>query len=141
MLDVSQRQRELARLDLIGLPYRLGAEPLLHHAADCLTLSRYILKTYGIQTPSAERSWYRRLRKGDYSIFKEQLELWGTQTTAAGVGTVALCRNDSGVCLATFIDDFPGWLNFRGAEVVWSPDGVLNIEALYCPGSGNSVKH
>jgi hypothetical protein len=130
----------LERLDLIGLPYRLGAEPERHKAADCLTLSRYVLKTYGVETPSGDRSWYRRLRQKDYSIFKEQLDLWGTETADITVGTVALCQTDSGVCLATFISEYPGWLNFRGTEVVWSPLEGLNIERLYCPGNTSSVK-
>ena len=129
------------RLDLIGMKYRLGAEPERHGQADCLTLSRYILSTYGIGSPQAERSWYRRLRKKDYSIFREQLELWGTQTADIRVGTVALCKTDGGFGLATFIDDYPGWLSFVGTEVVWSPDGVLNIENLYCPGNTSFVKH
>ena len=134
------RHHELARLDLIGLPYRLGADPERHHAADCLTLSKYILGTYGITTPNAERSWYRRLRKRDYSIFREQLELWGTPTDAIAVGTVALCESGNGLGLATFIDDYPGWLSFIGTEVVWNPPGALNIEALYFPGSSRFVK-
>ena len=96
------------------MKYRLGAEPERHGQADCLTLSRYILSTYGIGAPQAERSWYRRLRKKDYSIFREQLELWGTQTTDIRVGTVALCQAGDGVGLATFIDDYPGWLSFIG---------------------------
>ena len=127
----------LQRLELIGLPYRLGAHPEHHQAADCLTLSRYILGTYGIETPEGERSWYRRLRKRDYSIFREQLELWGTRTTDIGVGTVALCKSLEGLCLATYIDDFPGWLSFIGTEVVWSPSEALNIEATYCPGNSS----
>ena len=139
LLAACQRQRVLQRLDLIGLPYRLGAEPERHRAADCLSLSRHILSTYGIKTPNPERSWYRRLKRRDYSIFYEQLDSWGTLTTDIDVGTVALCQSESGVGLATFIDDFPGWLSFVGTQVVWSPDGVLNIERLYCPGSNNFV--
>ena len=122
------------RLKLIGLPYRLGATPDLHGAADCLTLSKYILKTYGIDTPEGTRDWYRRLRRKDYEIFKEQLELWGVTTDRIAVGTVALCKAQTGFALATFINDFPGWLCFRGTEVVWSRSEDLNIEALYCPG-------
>jgi len=122
------------------MKYRLGADPERHGKADCLSLSRYILSTYGIGTPQAERSWYRRLRKKDYSIFKEQLELWGTQTTDIRVGTVALCQAEEGVGLATFIDDYPGWLSFIGTEVVWSQVEALNIENLYCPGNTSSVK-
>ena len=135
-----QLLRVLQRLDLIGLPYRLGADPLRHHAADCLTLSRFVLSTYGIATPAGERSWYRRLRKGDYSIFKEQLQLWGIPTSVITVGTVALCQTDSGVGLATFIDDYPGWLSFVGTQVVWSHVEALSIESLYCPGNSNFVK-
>ena len=140
MLDVCQRQPVSGRLDLIGLPYRLGADPIKHGAADCLTLARYVLKTYGIDSPEGNRSWYRRLRKQDYSIFREQLELWGTPTDDTKVGTVALCQTGSGVGLATFIDDFPGWLSFAETEVVWSRSEALNIEALYCPGNNNSAK-
>ena len=142
MSDDCPQQHAFKRLDLIGLPYRLGADPERHRAADCLTLSRYVLGTYGIKTPVGERSWYRRLRDKDYSIFREQLELWGTPTVDIKVGTVALCQagDGDGVGLATFIDDYPGWLSFVGTEVVWSPLEVLNIEALYCPGNNNSVK-
>jgi hypothetical protein len=122
------------------LPYRLGADPEKHGAADCLTLSKYILGTYGIQTPPGEKSWYRRLRNNDYSIFVEQLELWGTPTTDIGVGTVALCKAGSGVGLATFIDDYPGWLSFIGTQVVWNPVGALSTERLYCPGSTKFAK-
>ena len=130
----------LTRLDLIGLKYRLGAEPDRHRAADCLTLSRYVLRTYGIDTPSGDRSWYRRLRQKDYSIFREQLDLWGSSTTDIAVGTVALCQTSNGVGLATFIDDCPGWLLFAGTEVVWSNLEAPSIEALYCPGNRSSAK-
>ena len=140
MSDDCLRLHELARLDLIGLPYRLGADPEQHGAADCLTLSKYVLGTYGIKTPPGQKSWYKRLRNKDYSIFAEQLELWGTPTTDIKVGTVALCKASNGVGLATFVDDFPGWLSFVGTQVVWSPLEALNIEQLYCPGSNKSAK-
>jgi hypothetical protein len=103
-------------------------------------LSRYVLRTYGIETPAGERSWYRKLRQKDYSIFREQLNLWGTLTDKIDVGTVALCRTNDGLGLATFIDDFPGWLSFCGKEVVWSQAEALNIEVCYCPGNSNFVK-
>lgn len=127
----------LERLDLIGLPYRLGAEPDKHKAADCLTLSKYILKTYGIDTPDGCRDWYRRLRRKDYSIFEEQLKLWGSPTDTIAVGTVALCKTQTGLALATFIDDYPGWLSFGGLEVTWNRGADLNIEQLYCPGNNS----
>ena len=130
----------LGRLELIGLPYRLGATPDQHRAADCLTLSRHILATYGIETPEGCRDWNRRVRKKDYSIFKEQLELWGKPTDAIAVGTVALCKSSNGLGLATYIDDYPGWLSFGGSEVTWRRAVDLNIEQLYCPGNSSSAK-
>ena len=35
---------------LIGLPYRLGADPIKNHAVDCLSLARTVLKYYGIKS-------------------------------------------------------------------------------------------
>ena len=57
---------------LIGLPYRLGADPIKHNAVDCLSLARTVLKYYGINSPEPTRDWYRRFRKKDYKIFKEE---------------------------------------------------------------------
>ena len=36
---------------LIGMPYRLGADPIKHGAADCLSLAKTVLASYGIKTP------------------------------------------------------------------------------------------
>ena len=82
--------------ELIGLPYRLGATPEKHGAADCLSLSIAVLTFYGISTPEPERGWYRRLRKGDTDVFKEELSKWGTEITSPTLGAVALCRSETG---------------------------------------------
>ena len=50
---------------LIGLPYRLGADPVTHGAGDCLSLARTVVANYGFTVPKGERDWYRRLRKKD----------------------------------------------------------------------------
>ena len=44
---------------LIGLPYRLGADPARHKAGDCLSLCKTVLKSYGISSPEPKREWYR----------------------------------------------------------------------------------
>ena len=62
---------------LIGLPYRLGAIPEKHGAADCLSLAKAVLAFQGVATPEATRDWYRRIKRGDTSIFKKELERWG----------------------------------------------------------------
>ena len=117
--------------NLIGLPYRLGAIPEKHGAADCLSLAQAILTWHGIETPTAKRDWYRRLRRKDYSVFKEELERWGEQVTSPRLVTVALCRADYGYGMATYFED--GWIGFVGSEARWSPIEGLDIVALYCP--------
>ena len=117
-------------LDLIGLPYRLGADPDKHQAADCLSLACSVLRNYGLHPPEPKRSWYRRLRQGDYQVFADELERFCEKTDAPRVGTVALCESPHGVCLAAFFES--GWLSFVGSEVKWSPIGALMVRQLYC---------
>ena len=92
---------------LIGLPYRLGADPEKHGALDCVSLSRTVLKYYGIKSPEPTRQWYRRLKRKDYSIFREQLELWGIRTKTLRLGTVGLCKSKAGYGLAVYWAE--GW--------------------------------
>mgnify|MGYP003327096781 CR=1 FL=1 len=123
---------------LIGLPYRLGATPDKHKAADCVSLSRTVLKHYGIKSQQATRDWYRRLRKEDYSIFKEELEKWGTRTETPKIGTVSLITVTKGYGLAVYFEE--GWLNIsEGSGVIWSPLGALQVEEIYCPKKSNYV--
>ena len=117
---------------LIGMPYRLGAVPEKHGAADCLSLARAVLHWYGISSPVPTRTWYRRLRQKDYSIFQEQLELWGIKTDSVKVGTVGLIQGaDGSYGLVSFYEG--GWLQFRDHQVAWIPCSVLIPAALYCP--------
>lgn len=117
-------------LDLIGLPYRLGADPDKHQAADCLSLACVVLRNYGLHPPTPKREWYRRLRKGDYQVFEDELSRFCEQVTSTKVGVVALCDAPTGVCLATFFES--GWLSFVESEVKWSPIGGLTVRQLYC---------
>ena len=116
--------------ELIGLPYRLGAIPEKHGAADCLSLSRAVLSFYSISTPEPERAWYRRLRKGDTAVFKEELSNWGKEITSPTLGTVALCHGPLGLGMASYFED--GWIHFSGSEAIWSPIDGLQVEGLYC---------
>ena len=117
--------------NLIGLPYRLGAEPERHGAADCLTLTKAVLKYQGIATPSPQRSWYRRLRRGDTDVFREELERWGTLIDAPKLVTVALCQTDLGFGMASYFEN--GWIHFSGSAANWSPFDALPVVAFYCP--------
>ena len=116
---------------LIGLPYRLGASPERHGAADCLTLAKATLEWHGIATPDAKRSWYRRLRKGDTAVFKDELEKWGKIIESPKIGTVAICQSDNGLGMASFFED--GWIHFNELAANWSPIDALPVVACYCP--------
>ena len=119
--------------ELIGMPYRLGATPEKHQAVDCVSLARAVLKTYGIKSPEPERDWYRRLRRGDYEIFREQLQAWGVKTKEIKIGTVGLVKaaNGKGYGLAVYWEG--GWLSCSeelGAR--WSPIDGLQVVEYYC---------
>jgi hypothetical protein len=117
--------------NLIGLKYRLGADPQRHKAADCLTLAKAVLKYQGVPTPAGRREWYRRLRRGDTAVFQEELSRWGVTVEQPKLVTVALCQTDSGFGMASYFED--GWIHFAGSAVQWSPIGALQVVALYCP--------
>ena len=114
------------------MSFRLGADPERHGATDCLGLARAVLAHQGIVTPSPQRSWYRRLRHGDTTVFREELERWGARVAEPRLAeTVALCRSDHGLGLA--VSYLSGWLAFRETTIQWHPSDVLLIVDLYCP--------
>ena len=123
---------------LIGLPYRLGADPIKNNAVDCLSLARTVLKYYGIKSPKPTRDWYRRVRKKDFDIFKEELEKWGNETKQFNIGTVALCKSKNGFGLAVYYEE--GWINCGESEVRWSPLDGLEVVGCYSPQKLNYVK-
>ena len=119
---------------LIGMPYRLGADFEKHQAGDCLSLCRTVLKYYRIELPQPKRDWYRRLRRKDYSIFFEELSRWGVESPPK-LGTIGLCKSDDGFGMACYWMD--GWLSYRktyGELVVnWSPLDGLMVRGCYYP--------
>ena len=124
---------------LIGLEYRLGADPERHGAADCLSMSRAVLHWGGIPTPEPERSWYRRLRRGDYEVFRDELERWGHQTDTAKLGVVGLGRGSDCLGLIAFYES--GWLHFNDEkQIAWVPLNALTPVALYSRLKSKSVK-
>ena len=124
--------------DLIGRGYRLGADFVSRPEGDCLSLARAVLAYHGVETPAPQRSWYRRLRKGDTAVFRDELERWGEETTDLKCGVVALCQAENGYGMATWFED--GWISYVGSAVRWSPIGVPQVVALYCQRKSNSVK-
>ena len=122
---------------LIGLPYRLGAEPDKHNAGDCLSITRTVIRSYGIKFPDARKEWYRRLRRKDYEVFRDELKKWGTLTTTAKIGVVALCKAEKGYGLAVYWQN--GWISFVNQEAKWSPLEGLEVQELYYPMKQNFV--
>ena len=59
---------------LIGMPYRLGADPVRHGKADCVSLARTVLHSFGIDSPEPTRDWYRRLRRGDDAVLRRSYQ-------------------------------------------------------------------
>ena len=117
-------------LQLIGMNYRLGADPVRHGATDCIGLVVTVLNHYGIQTPVIQRDWYRRLRRGDTQVFEDELNRWGKKTTKPTIGVVALCPANMGKGLAVFAEG--GWLLFSGSTVQWRPIDALQDVVFYC---------
>ena len=119
---------------LIGLPYRLGADPVTHGAGDCLSLVRTVVANYGFIVPKGERDWYRRLRKKDYSIFFEELNRWGVESPPK-LGAIALCKSNNGYGMAAYYEE--GWLSYQKRleelVVIWSPLDNLMVEGCYYP--------
>ena len=115
--------------ELIGLPYRLGATPEKHGAADCLSIFRTVMAFYDTSTPEPQREWYRRIRRGDTAVFEEELTRWGQKIEAPTIATVALCHGPLGLGMASYFED--GWIHFSGSEAIWSPRGVLQVVGLY----------
>ena len=119
---------------LIGLPYRLGADPVKHGAGDCLSLVRTVLANYGFTVPQGQRDWYRRLKKKDYSVFFQELNRWGVDSPPK-LGAIALCKSEDGSYgMAAFYEG--GWISYRktlgGQLVIWSPLNALTVEGCYC---------
>ena len=118
--------------ELIGLEYRLGSDPVKHGTGDCLSLVRTVLGHYGFTVPKGERDWYRRLKRKDYSIFFEELNRWGVDSTPK-LGAIALCKSDDGYGMAAYYEE--GWLSYRrtleSQVVVWSPLNNLLVEGCY----------
>ena len=116
--------------DLIGMPYRLGATPEQHGAADCLSLARTVLEVQGFDAPPVERGWYRRLYRCDYTVFPEQLNRYCDTATSPKIGVIALCTSEKGYGMASFFDN--GWLCFVESAVTWKPLAALEVVGLYC---------
>lgn len=121
------------------MSYRLGADPERHGKADCLSLASAVVRYQGFEAPAPRREWYRRLRRGDYGVFREEIERWGDKIAEPRIGSVALCQTDTGgIGLAAYWE--AGWISFNGLEVSWSPIAALPVVGCYYPQKSSCAK-
>ena len=114
---------------LIGIPFRLGADPAVDGATDCVNLVLTVLRAQGIPTPQPQgRAWLRRLRRDGVSVFWDELEAWGRRVGTPGTGTVALL---DGRALAVWWED--GWLALVDDRVQWVYPPALQPLAMFGP--------
>ena len=127
-------------LHLVGMKYRLGADPEKHGAVDCLNLCRFVLAEYGIKSTKTTRDWYRRFRREkDQVVFREELERWGKKTKDIKAGTIALCNGlKGGFALSVYWNG--GWLIGGESAIVWRPLELLSVVEFYYPLKKNFVK-
>ena len=124
-------------VDLIGRGYRLGADFITRPEGDCLALVRHVVSEHGIVLPEARRDWYRRLRRGDWSVYFEELDRWGEQIEFPKLGAIAVCKGPNGYGMAGYWSG--GWLSFQETEVAWKPVEGLDVCAIYCQQNDSSV--
>lgn len=124
--------------ELIGLPYRLGAIPDVHGAGDCYSVAAHVIRYLRLDAPRPTRDWYKRVRRGDHNVFREELERWGTEIDTPRLGSVALCSaGDGRYGLAVYYEN--GWLSYVGSAVKWSPLDALPVVGCYFPQKHNSA--
>jgi len=117
--------------DLIGRPYRLGADGKSDHI-DCIHLVYEVLKRLGIATPPFDKSWY----EGDKRQITRDLLGWGYRVDRPEYdGDILLLREDSWAFAVTWQTGIL-YINRHTEKVAWSPMSML--QACRCFRSRNS---
>jgi hypothetical protein len=58
-------------MKFVGLPYRLGADPVGGEASDCVRMVFRVTELGGVKTPKIERKWYLWLAQGNMDAIKK----------------------------------------------------------------------
>lgn len=107
----------------IGLPYKLGADPITTEGADCVHLVFRVQALHGLPPPPIRRDWYRLLRRGDIGALRADYEALTRPIPEPRQLAMTLLPED-GFALGVFVD---GGLLFihQWARVTWVPQSVL----------------
>lgn len=116
-------------LDLIGLPYELGAHPSTGKT-DCINLVYEVRTRLGLSCPPLEQAWYT----GSKTMVLRALLTWGTEVQERLYdGDVALASQNDwafGVVWQSGILR----ISELSKAVAWSPIGSISIRCRYFRG-------
>lgn len=111
-------------MQFLGLPYRLGADPLKGRATDCVHLVFRTLELDGVAVPPIKRSWYYALCDKNITPLMEDWYSLTAQTTGPEQHAMAVLSRSPDFALGVFIDD--GLLSIRPTVgSIWTPVASL----------------
>jgi len=109
-----------AWMRFVGLPYRLGADPMGGEASDCIRLVLRVLELQGLQPPAIERRWYLLLARGELETIREEWFALTEQTMGPHQHAMTLLPNEGDFSIAIVVDG--GLLSVRSTVgVQWTP--------------------
>lgn len=104
----------------VGLPYRMGADPVRGEATDCIRLVLRVLEDAGLNPPPVEREWYRLLAQRDYKAIAADWFRLTEQTSGPEQYAMTLLPTEGDFSIAIVVDD--GLLAVKATVgVVWVP--------------------
>lgn len=104
----------------VGLPYRLGADPVKGEATDCLHLAFRTIELGSVRVPPIKRQWYVHLARNEMKpIYQDWFDLT-EQTFGPEQYAMTLLDGEGDFSLATVIDG--GLLLVRQTVgSIWAP--------------------
>jgi hypothetical protein len=104
----------------IGLPYKLGADPLNGQATDCLHLCFRTIEMGPVPVPPIKRQWYLHLARKELDpIIEDWFELT-EQTNGPEDYAMTLLKDEGNFSIATVIDDGLLFVR-RSTGAAWAP--------------------
>jgi hypothetical protein len=103
----------------VGLTHRLGADPRVDDAADCLLVAFAVLDEFALPHPPVDPQWYAMANQG---MWRDLRHLFDSQTTASinAVGAVTMARGGLAVSVGG-----GALLAPHGDQVRWLPMEAL----------------
>lgn len=104
----------------VGLPYRLGADPMSGEASDCIRMVLRVLELGGLEPPAVERRWYLLLARQQLDVIRDEWFALTEQTMGPEQYAMTLLPNEGDFSIAIVVDG--GLLTVRSTVgVQWVP--------------------